>query len=1005
MNEILDKEGLLLPRIPVSTYRLQFNSKFKFLDVKDIIGYLHDLGISDIYASPYLKAKKNSMHGYDIVDPTVLNPEIGTKEEYDELIKELHKYDMGHILDIVPNHMCIECSDNMWWMDVLENGQSSIYAHFFDIEWQPVKDELKNKILTPILGDYYGNVLERQELILSFERGAFFINYFGNKFPVRPETYNMILEYRIEELKNLLSDKNPDFVELLSIVTALKHLPPYTETDGEKIIERKREKEVVKNRLRSLYSQAMDIKAYIDENVQIFNGMRNEPKSFDLLDKLLSEQVYRFSNWRVAAEEINYRRFFDINSLGAIRMEDIDVFNETHKLIFKLIKERKITGLRVDHPDGLYDPSEYFKRLQKKCFIQVRLGFFERMKETMPLQLEKNDVEAELSVQYDEALYLNEQYKPFYIVGEKVLIRSERIPEEWLIFSTTGYFFMNSVNGIFVDTKNAKAFENIYTKFIKTKINFQDIVYERKKMLMQEAMSSEINTLGHYLNLISEKSRHTRDLTLNSLIKAIIEVIAFFPVYRTYINSRIIKERDRQYIEYAISKAKRHNRAISESIFNFLMDVFLLNFPEDLEEEDKKEWLDIVMRFQQLTGPVMAKGLEDTAFYIYNRLVSLNEVGGYPERFGTTLEAFHGQNIDRIKYWPHALIATSTHDSKRSEDVRARINVLSEFPEEWKKRLNQWSRLNKKKRMIVDGQIAPDLNEEYFIYQTLIGAWPLDISDESEYEIFKKRIKDYILKAIRESKVNTSWINPNLIYEEAMIFFIESILNDIPDNQFLEDFKDFQKVISYYGVFNSLSQTLLKITSPGVPDHYQGTEIWDFSLVDPDNRRPVDYGVRIKMLKELINREKDSEPMELLRELTNNPENGMIKLYIKYKALNYRKANRELFEKGEYLPLEAYGEGSECVCAFARRQGNREAIVVVPRFLTRLIPNIGIMHFGAEVWKNSFIVVPIAETGVRYTNIFTSEMLNVYTHSEAKTLLLSEVFANSPVALLEGNNG
>lgn len=1014
-------EGIPNVRIPVSTYRLQFSSQFRFSDARDIIRYLHDLGITDIYASPYLKAKEGSLHGYDIVDPNELNPEIGTEEEYDELIKELQKYGMGQILDIVPNHMCIASKENTWWMDVLENGQSSVYANFFDINWDPIKKELKDKVLLPILGDQYGTVLENQELQLSFEEGSFFINYYEHRLPVRSRTYTNILKYGLNGLKKQLPGDNPYLIELLAIITALNSLPRYTERNPEKIRERYSVNAIIKKRLFGLYNKSNEIRAFIDRNVEIFNGVKGEPRSFDLLDKLLREQVYRLSHWRVAAEEINYRRFFDINELAAIRMEDPVVFNETHKLIFRLIKEGSVTGLRVDHPDGLYNPTEYFHRLQQNCFLHIRLGYLELLRDNIsqdtyeavkgetPMSAHPSDAGTEILKQYDEVSASNPYFKPFYIVGEKILTRDEEMPEDWPIFSTTGYVFLNSLNGIFIKTGNAKAFDEIYSRFIRSKINFQDIVYEKKKLIMQAAMASEINTLGHHLSRISEKDRHTRDFTLNSLIGALVEVIAFFPVYRTYITPPLSKggiggctasDKDQRYIELAVSKARRRNPAISGSIFDFLKNVLLLNYPEHFKEDDRKEWLNFVMRFQQITGAVMAKGVEDTAFYVYNRLVSINEVGGSPDRFGTSLETFHGKNIERIKSWPHALIATSTHDSKRSEDVRARINVLSEIPDEWKGCLISWNRLNKKKRPVVEGMAVPDRNEEYLLYQTLVGAWPVELMNESEYEVFKNRIKDYMLKTIREAKVNTSWINPNTIYEDAMMIFIERIMDLHPNNKFLRDFLVFQKKVSDFGMFNSLSQTLLKITSPGVPDFYQGTEIWNFSLVDPDNRRPVDYKIRMEMLEELKERESDIGPLKLLRELTANKDNGKIKMYLIYKSLNFRNSNRELFEKGEYIPLEVYGDRSDNVCAFVRRTGNRRAVTVVPRFLTGMVSQTGIFPFDAE-WNDSFIVIPFEETGARYRNIFTDEIVTAKDYKNATILKLSEVFSNSPVVLLE----
>ncbi|MEW6068667.1 MAG: malto-oligosyltrehalose synthase [Nitrospirota bacterium] len=998
----MEKGAILLPRIPASTYRLQFNRYFKFTDARNIISYLHDLGISDIYSSPYFKTKTESIHGYDIVDHSCLNPEVGTEEEYNELIRELQKYGMGQILDIVPNHMCIESKDNAWWMDILENGPSSIYADYFDIDWDPLKKELKNKILLPILGDQYGNVLEAQEIKLSFEEGTFFICYYENKFPITPNTYIFILRCRIDELENLLSSDNPNYIELLSIITAIDHLPPYTETDSEKITERYREKEVIKKRLWNLYSESPEIKNFIDENVRIFNGVKGKPLSFDLLDKLLDIQAYRLSYWRVATEEINYKRFFDINSLAAIKIENPVVFEDVHKLIMKLIKEGKVTGLRVDHPDGLYNPLEYFQMLQRNCFLHTRLSYTQQVKKEVSLPYIQSELESEILQQYDELLLSDPQYKPFYIIGEKILLKGERMPEDWPIFSTTGYVFLSAVNGIFVDMKNAKLFDDIYSRFIKIKMNFHDVVYEKKKLIMKVSMSSEVNALGHFLNRISEKNRHTRDFTLNSLTNAIIEVIASFPVYRTYTNSMTVNDKDCQYIEVAVNRAKRNNPAISASIFDFLKDVLLLKSPEYFSDDEKKQWLDFVMRFQKITGPVMAKGLEDTAFYVYNRLISLNEVGGSPDRFGISLEAFHGMNIERLKFWPHALITTSTHDTKRSEDVRARINILSEIPDEWKRHVTYWSRLNRKRKVMVDGQFVPDRNEEYLLYQTLIGDWPLNINNESEYKHFKERIKSYMLKAIREAKVNTSWINPNMIYEDAILIFIDRIMDNKSDNQFLKDFIPFQKIVSHCGMFNSLSQTLLKITSPGVPDFYQGTEIWNFSLVDPDNRRPVDYVTRFEMLETIKKRESEVPLVRLAREFTINKENGIIKLFIIYKALNYRKENIELFERGEYLPLEIMGDKADNVCAFARRMGNKRIIIAVPRFLTRLISRAtDELPFGKTVWKESFIIIPFAEPDARYYNVFTGEIVTAQNYSNATVAPLSGIFLNFPVAILE----
>jgi len=977
-------------KIPAATYRLQFNAGFRFSDAREILPYLQRLGISDIYSSPYFKAREGSLHGYDILDQNSLNPEIGTEDEYDAMVDELKRLDMGQILDIVPNHMCIEGQGNAFWMDVLENGPSSVYASFFDIDWHPAKQELENKILIPILGDQYGTILENGELQLSFEEGSFFVNYFDHKLPVIPKTYIYILMFHIEGLEQELSASAPQYQELMSIVTALKHLPPTIETNPERIEERYREKEVVKRRLWSLYQNSNAIRAFIDNNLATFNGTKGDSRSFDLLDTLLQDQVYRISHWRVATEEINYRRFFDINSLGAIRVEDSTVFEETHRLVFKLIETGKITGLRIDHADGLRDPEDYIRRLQKGCFTRM-YG-------------EVNDEEKRDEVargKFDQIVAASPFYKPFYIIAEKILLKAEKLPDSWPVFDTTGYDFANQVNGLFVDTSNAKTFETLYTRFMNHRVDFPEVVYDKKKLVMLVAMSSEINTLGHYLNRLSEQNRHTRDFTLNSLIKSIVEVIAYFPVYRTYINSFEVIERDCQYIESAVGKAKRKNPAISTSIFDFIRDVLMLRFPASMTEEHKEAWLDFVKRFQQITGPIMAKGVEDTAFYVYNRLVSLNEVGGSPERFGITVEAFHGQNIERCKSRPLAMLATSTHDTKRSEDVRARIDVLSEIPDLWREGLSLWTRQNRKVKMIVDGKPAPSRNEEYLLYQALVGTWPFCNTEDDEFAQFRTRIKDYMLKAIREAKVHSSWISPNSMHEDAVMYFIDTILKDSRHNNFIADFESFHRLTAACGIFNSLSQTLLKITSPGIPDFYQGNELWDFSLVDPDNRRLVDYRLRMDLLDELLRMESISGTLETAREVVSTRNDGRIKLFLTCKALNFRRENRKLLESGRYLPLTVEGICQENVCAFERSVNGSSLLVVVPRFCSRLIKDNSGLPLGAEVWQDTRIIQPFDIATSRYRNIFTGEVLGLDQQDGQLTLALKEIFSVFPVALLE----
>jgi len=975
-------------RLPVSTYRLQFNRGFTFRDAMAIAGYLDALGVTDIYCSPYFKAKAGSTHGYDIIDHRSINPEVGTEEDFSLLCAELRGRGMGLIMDIVPNHMSIASSRNAWWQDVLENGQASPHASYFDIDWKPVREVLEGKVILPILGDQYGRVLENQELRLSFGDGAFFILYYDHRLPLDPSTYPRILTHRQEELEDALGAGSPEYQEFLSIVTALRHLPDRTEEETEKVTERLREKEIIKKRLLALHEECPPFRDFIAENARLFNGAPGVPGSFDLLDGLLDAQVYRLSYWQVAIEEINYRRFFDINDLAAIRTEDPAVFVETHRMLLGHIEEKKITGLRVDHPDGLHNPREYLMRLQEECFVRIARA-------ALGVGEEDPEVDAAIRDLYQQEIGRTPSLRtPFYIIGEKILTDGERLPEEWPLFGTTGYVFMNSVNGLFVNQEGARALTNLYSRFTRSTQRYPDLVYEKKRLIMESSMSSEINMLGHTLNRISESDRHSRDFTLNSLTAAIVEVIAFFPVYRTYADSTGVTDRDVRYIEAAISRARRHRRDLSGSIFDFLKDVLTLRFPEHAGEETRRQWLDFTLKFQQMTGPVMAKGLEDTVFYSFNRLVSLNEVGGNPDRFGTRLEVFHGQNIDRTKHWSHTMVATSTHDSKRSEDVRARINVLSELPDEWKDRVTRWGRMNRKHKTLIEGHPAPDRNDEFLIYQTLLGAWPMEEMHGPAFEAFLQRIKDYMLKAAKEAKTNTTWISPNEEYENALLRFVEGILGS---RMFLEDFRPFQRKLHRFGMFNSLSQTLLKITSPGVPDFYQGTELWNLTLVDPDNRRPVDFGKAEGMLRELLADNRD--PVELCRELLGNREDGRIKLHVTCKALNFRKKFRRLFLDGKYVPLSCTGEHDARVVSFMYDAGDFSCITVAPRLLA------GILREEADplgpLWSDTLLLLPPEKAEARYRDVFTGRTLHAEAGQNDVCLAIADVFSDFPVALLE----
>jgi (1->4)-alpha-D-glucan 1-alpha-D-glucosylmutase len=992
----MSEENRAEARIPSATYRLQFNAQFTFDDAREIVPYLNDLGITDVYASSYVQAKQGSVHGYDVVNQTILNREIGDETSHQALITELSRFGMGHILDFVPNHMCIESNENIWWIDVLENGQSSPYAHFFDIDWAPVKKELTGKVLLPFLGDQYGIVLEKGGLHLTFRDGAFFIDVPPVLIPVEPKSYLQILGHRQESLQDVLSEEAPPRLELLSIMTALQHLPLHTEEDPEKKGERHREKEIIKKRLAALCQESPEIAAFIEENVSIFNGTKGDPGSFDLLDGLLRYQVYRLSYWRVATEEINYRRFFDINGLAAIRMEDRAVFDQTHQLLFRLIRQGKVTGIRIDHVDGLYDPLSYLQALQESCYLQLRLG---REGEPPGPPEEKEQAFQRWCEEYRQELERDPGYKPFYIVVEKILLKGEQLPEQWPAYGTTGYEFTNSLNGIFVDTQNSKQFDALYSRTVREKNDFMEVVYEKKKLVMQVSMSGEGGMLAHQLDNISEEDRLTRDFTLNSLARAIGEVIACFPVYRTYANSATLRDKDVQYIEAAVARAKRKNPAVNASVFDFVKDVLLLRSPETAKEKDRQAWLNFAMRFQQITGPVTAKGLEDTAFYVYNRLLSLNEVGGMPSRFGITRETFHGQNLERLKTFPHSMIATATHDSKRGEDVRTRIDALSEMPDEWQRALSRWRRLNRGKRSTLEGQPVPDRNEEYFIYQTLLGAWPHEELDRERGESFRSRIRDYAIKAIREAKVNTSWVSPNGPYEEGVLAFVDRIL-DNGGNPFLKDFLPFQRRIARCGVFSSLSQALLKMSSPGVPDFYQGSELWELSLVDPDNRHPVDYAVRRELLQSLKSREAEVGAQALFRELLESPGDGRVKLYLVYRVLNYRRANRAAFDGGEYVKLQLAGERSRHLIAFERCAEGRSLIVAAPRLVATLIPEAESSPLGEEAWLDTVLQLP--EGPRRFRNVVNDEIVEAVERDGGWVIPVAALFAEAPVALLEG---
>jgi (1->4)-alpha-D-glucan 1-alpha-D-glucosylmutase len=926
-------------RIPTATYRIQFTAEFGFEAAQSITNYLAELGISDLYASPIFKAKAGSTHGYDVVDPTHLNPELGSPEAFAALVQTLQQQKMGWLQDIVPNHMAYD-SHNRWLMDVLENGPSSNYVDHFDIAWNSPFDSTQDAILTPMLGNFYGQCLENGEIQLKYDENGLSVNYYSLSIPLKLESYGTFLTHNLGQLARTLGRKHPTFIRLLGILYMLKNVPP-------EIASKQRQDQIdfVKGLLWELYADP-DVKSFIDENIQIFNGDRNDPESFNLLDKLLGEQFFRLSYWKVGAEEINYRRFFTVNELISVKVEESRVFHNTHALIFQLVEEGKFTGLRIDHIDGLYNPTEYLDRLREKT----------------------GDT---------------------YITVEKILQPGEDLPSVWSVQGTSGYDYMNYVNGVFCQTDQAENFETIYQQLTGQTTPFEDLAIQKKQLILDNDLAGDLDNLAQVLKKLASKYRYGNDFTINGLKGAIAAVLTQFPIYRTYANQNGLAEGDREYIQQAMQISK-DNRPRLHNELNFIEKLLLLDYDSSLTQAEKDQWLYLVMRLQQYTGPLMAKGVEDTALYVYNRLLSLNEVGGDPDRFGVSLPEFHAFNHDRQIKWPHAMSATSTHDTKRGEDVRARLNVLSEIPDEWQQQVQTWRQLNQAYKAKHKQIACPDRNDEYALYQTLVGAYPFA---ETELDTFVDRVKDYLLKAIREAKVHTTWLRPNAAYEEACTHFVKSILERSDENQFLKAFLPFQQRIASYGVFNSLSQTLLKMTSPGIPDFYQGTELWDLSLVDPDNRRPVDFQQRQTYLHDLKS-QLAGNILDLIPELFRTKADGRIKLFLILQILKARQQYSSVFQ-GDYLPLEVSGTLSNHVIAFARRQAETTLVTIAPRFLTRLIQP-DQLPLGPEVWQDTLIQLPDG-MAARWRDAITDQSIDA-----SGQLPVGDVLQHFPAALLIG---
>jgi len=954
-------------RIPVSTYRLQFNRDFTLAAATELLPYLHALGVSHCYASPLLRARPGSRHGYDIIDHGSLNPEIGSAEDFERFVAALHQLGMGLILDFVPNHMAVLGSDNAWWQDVLENGQASAFAGFFDIDWRPLKEELHGKILLPVLGAPYGRTLEEGGITLGFDGagGAFSLEYGEHRFPVDPGGYPLILAPGLERLASRLGAAAPEVLELANLMAGFRHLPARDQTSREAMAERARDQAIGKVRLAALWGRSEPIRLFIAESLGGCNGAVGDPRSFDSLHRLIHVQAYRLAYWRVASDEINYRRFFDISNLAGIRMEREPVFEATHRLLLQWVGRGWVDGLRLDHPDGLHDPLAYFRRLQRGAA---------------------------------QALGVRPGNRTLYLVAEKILARHERLPEDWPVAGETGYRFANEVNGLFVDGQAEHRMDRVYGEFTGVRLPLEDLLYQSKSLIIRTDLASEMNVLAHELSRIAQTDRGTCDFTLDHLRQGLSEVVACFPVYRTYVTPGHRSDQDGHYLEWAVASARKRAPETGVDVFDFIREVLGGEIAQGRSSEYAGRVHAFAMKFQQYTAPVMAKGMEDTCFYRHNRLISLNDVGGDPGTFGTGLAAFHDANRKRSRLWPHGMLASSTHDSKHSEDFRLRLNVISELPAAWKLTLRRWARWNRAKRSQgTDGATWPSRNDEYRLYQALVGAWPLQPMAAPALAAFRTRIQEYMLKAVREAKEHTSWNHPDPGYEGALARFVDSILGGQGRNPFLADLKATVDQVARPGLLSGLSLALIKTAGPGVPDLYQGHELPVFSLVDPDNRRPVDFATRRRILDrfQLLDQDPATVWADQARGLLASLEDGGAKLFVTWRALNCRLRHPDLFLDGDYLPLAAEGPLAGHLCAFARRWGGELAVAVAPR-LFKTLQQEGGGEVGAA-WRGNRVEVPAAGD---YVNVLTGESHGAEPDGTRYWLSLEPVLGSFPVALL-----
>jgi len=953
---------------PAATYRLQFHAGFTFEDARRLLPYLRRLGVGALYASPILQARAGSQHGYDIIDHATINTELGGETGFDGLAAEVRQAGLGLLMDFVPNHMGVGQADNAWWLDVLEWGRGSPYADYFDIDWQPAKAELRDKVLVPVLGDHYGSILEQGHLVPRFDatEGGFSVWYWEHRFPLTPPSYGPLLEAALTAGHALMTAGEAE--ELRALVEAFRTLRREGGTAVRSLRARRDKAVALKDRLREMAAASAGVHDALEQAAEALKGQEGRPRSFLPLHRLLEDQHYRLSYWRVASDEINYCRFFQINDLAGLRMELAEVFDAAHVKVLDLAETGAITGLRIDHIDGLFAPRRYLRQLQ------------DRLRPLIP----------------------GGETRDAWVVVEKILAAHESLRDGWPVAGTTGYDFCAQVNGVLIDPAGEQPFRRLYNRLSGGLTSFDAITYASKKQVMDAELSAELHVLANELERLTEEDWGTRDFTLSLIRHALREVVACFPVYRTYVNSLGASQDDLRDIDWAIAQAKKSRTFAEPAIFDFLHDILTTAFAR---VPGRRRYLDEVVRiarkFQQYSSPVMAKGVEDTAFYRYNLLVSMNEVGSHPNHWGQTVGAFHHQNQERARRRPFGMLSTASHDTKRGEDTRARITALTEYGETWNRKVRRWRMLNRRARSETDEGEAPSPNDEYLFYQTLVGVWPPGLPADAPppaevLEPLAERLIAYMMKALREAKVHTAWTAQNKPYEDAVETFVRKALDTTaPANPFLRDFQAFHAEVAPAGALNGLAQATLKLTCPGTPDIYQGCELWDDSLVDPDNRRPVDFALRDRMLAELESRPADAA---LARDLCDGGRDGRLKLHLTRSLLAARRTDPALFTEGAYLPLEVQGRHADNAIAFARcvngGEGTRWLLVAVPRCASRLAVDGQPFPLG-EAWGKTRLALPDGAPGT-WRDLLSGETVT----AEEGLLPLASAFGTLPVAAL-----